>query len=319
MPATTSSDDGFSYDRDISPYASRYFDSIGNDPRLSHERKMQLKGTLLDGVEDIKMQRLKMQEEKDNGVMRTLKMQGYQSDLEDARAKRIQMQRDTEAIGGAKTRVNSILGDTTLSSEQKRQLLAQEELNHPLAGDQTLGRVFNLGREALPKEQESMFTPSQQVEFLSKVANSARPEDAIAALRNPAAMAQLRDAAEAQEKEDKEADELQGKKDAEAHELRKNMTRTRFKFAEDDTGMVTGKLDDDSSRNAELVVRALAPDKLKDFVALRQAGDDKAIVQFVESIQDSKLDEILNGKSKGAAATGFDRTAARNAIFRKKE
>ena len=306
----------FSYERDISPYASKFFDTLGNDPRLSPERKAQLQGMLLGGVEDIQAQRAKMQEEKDKGVLRSLDVRKTQSDLEDARARRIQMQRDTEAIGGAKARVNSILGDAAMSSEQKRQLLAQEELNHPLAGDQTLGKVFNLGREALPKEQEQMFTPSQQVDFLSKVAKSGRAEDVIAALQDPIQMGVMLAAAEAQEKEDKEADDLQGRKDAEAQEIRKGMTRTRLKFAEDDAGMVTGKLDDDSARNAELVVRALAPDKMKDFAALKQAGDDKAIVQFVESIQDSKLDEILSG-GKSKAPDEDRRGRTRSLIFGK--
>ena len=98
MPTAPTQD--FSFERDIQGYASNYFDTIGNDPRLSPQRKAQLQGTLLGGVEDIQNQRLKLQEERDNGMMRTLKMQGYQSDLEDARAKRIQ-QRGNERLSSA--------------------------------------------------------------------------------------------------------------------------------------------------------------------------------------------------------------------------
>jgi hypothetical protein len=315
----------FSYDRDISPYASRYFDTIGNDPRLSHERKMQLQGSLLGGIEDIQAQRAKMQKEKDEGVLRSLNMREAHSDLEDARARRIQMQKNTEAVGGAKTQVNSILGDQSMSPEQKRQFLAQEELNHPLAGDPTLGKVFDLGREALPKEREKVFTPGQTVGYLSKLAGKVTPEELSLAMQDPVAMSVMVAEAEAMEKEDEEADKLQGRKDADALEIKKSMIRTRFKFGKDEDNMPTGKLDEESERNAELTVRALAPDKLKDFAALKQSGDHQALVQFVESVQDTHFDDMLGGKTSGKTSgpksTGAvtDRSAARNAIFKKKE
>jgi hypothetical protein len=308
----------FSYDRDIGGYASKYFDSIDANTRLSHERKAQLQGTLLGGVEDIQNQRLKMQKEKDEGVLRSLDVRKTQSDLEDARARRIQMQKDTEAIGGAKERVNSILGDASMSPEQKRQLLAQEELNHPLAGDQNLSRVFNLGREALPKEKEQMFTPSQQVEFLAKVANSARPEDAIAALRDPAAMAQLRAAAEAQEKEDKEANDLRGRKDAEAHEIRKGMMLKDLKFAKDETDAPTSWLDDESTRDAEMIVLALGtPEEQKAFSDLKDAPSDEPRADLVRSIQRRELEARLNGKGGAKAPEEDRRGRTRSLIFGK--
>ena len=308
----------FSYDRDIGGYASKFFDSIGNDPRLSPERKAQLQGTLLGGVEDIQNQRLKLQEEKDNGVMRSLKMQGYQSDLEDARAKRIQMQKDTEAIGGAKTRVNSILGDQSMSAEQKRQLLAQEELNHPLAGDPSLGRVFNLGREALPKEEKPLYTPGQTVNYLSKIAGKVSPEELSMAMRDPVAMSAMIAEAEAQEREDKEAMTLNKRKDAEAHEIKKGMMLKDLKFAKDETDAPTGWLDDESTRDAEMIVLALGtPEEQKAFSDLKDAPSDEPRADLVRSIQRRELEARLSGKTRGAAPEEDRKARTRSLIFGK--
>ena len=79
----------FSFERDIQPFSSRYFDTIGNDPRLSQERIAMLQGSFLDGIEDIESQRRKNQAERDSGVRASLDARKTQSGLEEARAKRI--------------------------------------------------------------------------------------------------------------------------------------------------------------------------------------------------------------------------------------
>ena len=312
----------FSFERDIQPFASRYFDTIGNDPRLSQERIAMLQGSFLDGIEDIESQRRKNQAERDSGVKASLDARKTQSGLEEARAKRIKMQQDTEAINGAKSRVMGVLGDPEMTPEQKRQSLAIEELNHPLAGDQELGKVFNLGREALPKEKDPVFSPSQRVGYMSKLAGKVAPEELSRIMQDPQEMAVMLQRIDTEEKEDEEARNLNKKNDAASNALKQDMARKRLKYDEDNAGWMT----EESTRDAESVIQALGtPEEQKAFLSLKGSPSDKERKELVEMVQDRKMQEILSGKSgtpakKGAADPGdveSRRAFTRSLIFKK--
>lgn len=305
----------FSFDRDVGAYASKYFDTIGNDSRLTHEQKVQLKGTLLGGVDDIQAQRLKLQEEKDQGVMRSLQMQGYQSDLEDARARRIQTQREAEAMVDVRDTVTQITGSKDHTPEQKRQLLAEAEMNHPLAGDPALGRMFGLGHEMLPKGG-STFTPGQTASYISKLAGRMHPEDLAAALQDPVTMGALLAEADAEEKENTEATKLRDRKDDEASVIRKGMMLKELRFAKDETlNEPSVWLDDDSTRDAEMIVKALGTSaEQKKFDELRTAPSDEERYALIRSIQRRELGARLGGESEAAAGSA---SRARSLIFGK--
>lgn len=305
----------FSYERDISPYASNFFNTIGNDSRLSPERKAQLQGTLLGGVQDIEAQRLKLQEERDKGQLRTLQFQSYQSDLEDARAKRIRMQQETESLNGVKGTVDSIIGNPDYTPEEKRQLLAKAEMEHPLAGDTTLGRMFNLGREMLPKDEGGKFTPTQTATYISRLAGKVAPEDLAIALQDETTLGVLLAQADAMEKEDEEVSKLRERKDADARAIKRGMMLKDLKYAKDEMGTPTTWLDEDSTRDAEMIVKALGnPEEQKQFDELRTAPSDEARYELVRSIQRRELDTRLGGKSESAADNA---SRARSLIFGK--
>jgi hypothetical protein len=182
MPAAPTD---FSFDRDIAPHANRFFNEIDASSTLSHGAKMRLQGSLLGGVAGIETQRLKLQEERDQGRMRKLQYEDSSMALEQARAERARREQSEARRAGVSGIAKGILdgdGDT----ETKRQALARTAMDY--TDDKDAQNVFGMAERALPTKSKEEYTAMQVADLASKMAGKVDPELIPMLMQNPAAL-----------------------------------------------------------------------------------------------------------------------------------
>lgn len=281
MPAAPTTN--FSYDRDIAPHASKFFDSIDADPTLSHGAKMRLQGTLLGGMEGIEAQRLKLQEERDQGRQRKLQYENSVFALENARAERARREQMEARRAGVAATAKGIL-DGAGDPETKRQVLARTALD--FAGDNDAMEVFKTATGALPKEREGGLTPNQIADFTSRIGEYVTPEDLPDVLSNPMLLGQVLGKVGAEELKRKEAKKLADDKTEAGKAQKLELAKMPLKFAKGEAGEESGWLEDSSTAIATKVVEALGnPQEKERFTKLKTAGSDRERAMMVELIQ----------------------------------
>lgn len=285
MPVTPTAD--FSFDRDIAPYAGKYFDRIAADRSMSHEQKMRLQGNLLGGVEAIEAQRLKLQEERDMGRKRKLDYEYDTFRLEDARAARTRLERDGAQVIGAHTLVKGILASPD-DPYTKAQKLAEAELEHaPIsAANRDVGQVFNIARAAIPKTSSANFTPHQIASMTAKLGNRVHPDDLPAVLSDPVLLGQALAEVAKDEEAAIEAKKLADDQSKEAKAAKLELAKMPLKFAKDIRGDESDWLEDSSTAVATKVVEVLGtPEEKARFAKLKTASSDRERALMVELIQ----------------------------------
>ncbi len=282
MPATPTD---FSYDRDIAPATSRFFNRVEANPNLTHAAKMRLQSSTLGGVEAIETQRLKLQAERDEGRARQLKYEGSVMALEEARAARTRAEQ-SEARRGAVTATAKSILDGDGDAETKRQRLARTALDY--ADDKDALETFNLAAGALPKESAgSGFTPSQIAGFTERLGDEVSPEDLPKILGNPALLGKELGRIAEKETAAKEAQKLKEDQSDQAKAQKLELAKMPLKFQKGEVpGEESDWLEDSSTAVATKVVEALGtPEERQRFTKLKTAGSDRERAMMVELIQ----------------------------------
>jgi hypothetical protein len=283
MPSAPTAD--FSFERDVQPYAGRFFDKVGADPTLSHEAKMRLQGSLLGGVAGIESQRLKLQEEREQGRARKLDYESSAFRLEEARAARTRAEQMEARRGTVTATAKSIL-DSADDPETKRQMLARTALD--FADDREALNTFGIAADALPKESAgSGFTPHQIASMTERLGDEVSPEDLPVVLGNPALLGNVLGRIAKKEEAAKEAKRLAEDQSDEAKTRKLELAKMPLKFRKPELdGDEPLWLEDSSTAVATKVVEALGtPEEKQRFAKLKTASSDRERAMMVELIQ----------------------------------
>lgn len=295
----------FSYASDVAPYASRYFDRVASDPRLSHASKMQLQGTLLNGMEDIQSQRLKLQKERDEGRRSTMALETQSNALEDSRAARARRENDLSQRAGVKGAFNEVLnGEGT--PEEKRQRLNQIGMQHSdiISRDAGVSQAYEFATKALPQEPKGGMTPGQIAAATEKLYGSVDPEVLPEILSNPFALGAALSTVAQREKAAEEAKKLREEKSEEAEARKLDLAKLPLKFAKPDpaSGETEARwLEPASTERAEKIISVLGtPEEQAQFLRLKSADSDEARAILIEKIQLRHRFDTEGPKTDGA-------------------
>lgn len=303
----TPADTDFSFDRDIAPYASRFFGEVSADPGLTEQARARVQGTLLGGVQDIQKQRLELQKEKDDADYRRLRYAEGLGSLEESRLRRKRIEESAGQVTGAAALAKSIV-DSNDDPMTKAQRLAAAELENAgiSATNPDVGQVFNIAKSAIPLGPKPLVSNAQRISLALKgvpaeIIASGDPDLIAAAAEKHAAfeegMQAERQRLTAQSKE--------------AEEARDKLLDADFKFAQDEaTKEPTGWLEDDSTMKAALLVDVYGtPEEKKQFELLKDADSDQGRVELARNIQMRQLREKLRGTqgrvSRASSITGL--------------
>lgn len=280
MPATPTD---FSYDRDIAPATSRFFNRVEANPNLTHAAKMRLQSSTLGGVEAIEAQRLKLQEERDQGRARKLDFEASSMRLEEARAARARAEQ-SEARRGAVTATAKSILDSNDDPETKRQLLARTALDY--ADDKDALHTFGIAADALPKPKESRISDSQTLAMVL----DGIPQDEIIAAKETGDFSRIGAFAQkiqAETQAAKEARKLAEDQSEQAKAQKLELAKMPLKFQKPEMdGDEPQWLEDSSTAVATKVVEALGtPEERQRFTKLKSAGSDRERAMMVELIQ----------------------------------
>ena len=281
MPAAPTAD--FSYDRDIAPATSRFFNRVEANPNLTHAAKMRLQSSTLGGVEAIETQRLKLQEERDQGRARKLDFEASSMRLEEARAARARAEQ-SEARRGAVTATAKSILDGEGDAETKRQMLARTALDY--ADDREAQSVFGLAENALPKKKESAITDAQTLAMVL----DGIPQEEIIAAKETGDYSILGDRMKKIQTDTlaaKEAQKLKEDQSEQAKAQKLELAKMPLKFQKPELdGDEPQWLEDSSTAVATKVVEALGtPEERQRFTKLESAGSDRERAMMVELIQ----------------------------------
>jgi hypothetical protein len=282
MPPTPSA---FSYDQDVQPYASKYFDRVSSDKNLSHGAKMRLQGTLLDGLEGIEAQRAKLAEERDKGQARKLSYASGVFDLENARASRARAEQMETRRAGVSDIARGII-DSDDDPETKRQMLARTALEY--AEDRDAREVFQMAERALPKQADSLLSDSATMAMIL----DGVPQEEIALAKETRDYSRIGAISRKLKVEHDTAVEnkrVGAAEDKEARSIKLGLAKSPLKFAKGDlSGEESDWLEDDSTSLATAIVQTLGDDKgvdLQRFLALKGASSDRERASHVRDIQ----------------------------------
>lgn len=271
----------FSYERDIAPHASRYFDDVESDPMLSRQMKSQLQGTMLNGIDDIRKQRAQIQEEQQTRKMRELSYLSGMENLQASRAERARVEQQAGQSVSAQQAVKDIVRSSAPSMD-KSQALADFAMDNAslIAQNRDVGEVVNIGFKSL-KEPKEDFTNSQKLDMAvhnvpKDVIGRGDPEEIAHHIRQNAA---AEDELEARTK-------FIASKTKEAEEYRDKLIGKDLEFDKDDEGNEGVWLKPESTLHAEVLVRALgSPEEQKRFAALKSAPSDRDRAAIVNNIR----------------------------------
>lgn len=298
----------FSYQSNVAPYASKFFDDVGADSRLSSSAKARIQGTLLDGMDDIEMQRNKLESQRLGlaSDRQAFELGGLK--LEAARDRRAKV---SNASGIAK----GIL-DSADDPETKRQKLARAALDH--ADDDDAVQTFGLANKALPEVKKADYTSMQVADMTAKLVGRVAPEDMAQVMGNPSLLGSVLGEIAKKDENEKEAKRLRDDKSEKALALKSSLATKTLKFAKPPADANTeewvdaqGKprwLDDDSTSDARQIIGVLGTaEDQKAFEELKDSSSDRARALLIHNVQLRHQLEIANGSSapSGGKAKGY--------------
>ncbi len=300
----------FDFDRDVASHASKFFDTVGADSGLSHESKMRIQGTLLGGIEGIQAQRLKLQEERDQGRARKLAYESQVFDLEEARSRRTRLEQQEQRRAGVTATAKGIL-DSQDDPETKRQMLARTALD--FADDKDALDVFDIAAKALPEAKSGGLTPNQIADFTSRIGEHIHPDDLPSVLGDPVLLGEVLGKVAKTELEAKEAKKLADDQSDQAKATKLELAKMPLKFRKAEMeGEDPQWLEDSSTAVATKVVEALGtPEEQARFAKLKTSASDRERAMMVELIQlrhrfdNERVPDGTSAKERAAARTGL--------------
>lgn len=304
MPATTE----FSFEKNVAPYASRYFDKISADRNLTGGQKRELQGMLLQGSDAIRKQQQAIRDEQQKGRMRDLQYASGVSALEEARARRALMERSTAEVNDAHGFIQSIFNEADPPDVKRQKIAAAKVANAGrLALNPDAKQVFDIAESALPPESTTRLTPSQVARFAAQNV----PQEIIET-GDPVLIGQVaaRIAENQKAREDFESMASKDEESRKAMELK--LAQTPLKFAKnEETDEESDWLEPESTLRAKLIVAMGTPEEQARFDKLQGAPSDRERADLIEKIQLRKQLEAL----RGGVVTSKDRVSGM--LFRK--
>lgn len=304
MPAT---EQEFSYEKDVAPHASRFFDRVSSS-RMSQGSKTALQGMLLNGMEDIQNQRRVLQKERESGINRRLDNERQIGVLEDARAERARREQAMSQREGVKSQFAEVIGGAG-TSEEKRQRLAQIGMQHAdaLEADPVMKSIYGLAASSLPKDDDKL-TTGQTAAYISQMYGKVPPEQMDAILKDGKALGIVLGAIEKDEAASRHAAELRERQDKDADKIKLDYATKPLKWkTKDATGMADPALldkkgnplwlDDASTDEASRIIKILGtPEEQERFDELRGASSDVGREDLIQKVQQRYQLERIHGR-----------------------
>ena len=292
----------FSFERDIAPYASRFFDEIGSS-EMSTSAKQKLQGSLLGGISDIESQRLKLQEERDQGRERNLSYERGVLALEEARASRSRIEQQNREVGDVQSLVRGIV-DSEDTPDVKTQKLArtQLELGDRVLANPALGHLFKFGHDAIPKPDKPLISNAEMVTNTLKGV----PWEEMVHAKNTGDFSRVQAIIRGLEDEEFTRREALTEKRASAAEER----QTRTKLLDHDLSLARGTEEDSKAESPWMkagdteIAYALhkqfgTPQEMKRFDELKGADSDRERLATARMIQAREKLKILSKAVSG--------------------
>lgn len=289
----------FSFERDVSPFATRLFGSISANRDLSPEAKTRLQGRLLGNVMEIEGQRLELEAQRTQNDLRRLQLMEGRSALEDARMRRIRMEQDSAKIGDVKGQIQGILA-SDLPYDQKQSQIAQMQLNYVDNTDPAIQNAFKIAASAIPKPQEMSPT------MLSEAGEYEVPPE-IAATGNPYLIGRFVGEAKRERKRQELGFEM-AQKDAEGAKRQKRafeseLLESDLDFMKSEEGEMTQWLEPDSTAKVGLMVDAYGtPEEKQVFEATRTAENDMRRMELFYKIRSRVLLDKVKQQQSGMSS-----------------
>jgi len=303
----------FSYERDVAPYAGRFFGQMQQDTRLSPAARQRLQSGLLSGVTAIETQRMKLQEERDQSVLRRLQMENSMLELEENRSKLERRKQLLQNSSNLNSEIDSIVRSNESPLTRKQKLADLQYKYGDLIGlDPMIGNKFKVADETIiiPKTTKENLTTTQAIEAAKNKVDP-RIIDAVQQGLAPATL--IGDAIA----ENVEAERLKKEKDEQvAKDLAANKQRriqlidTPLEFAkprdtgEDDIFDSTGKpigtrrwLKPESTSIANQIILMGTEEERKAYE--KATNDDEARYRIIEGIKLREQRSLLQGRSLG--------------------
>lgn len=284
----------FSFEKDVAPYASKFFDKIGGTENLTEQARARLQGSLLGGMEGIQNQRLKLQEERDQGRMRSLQYATGVEALEDARAKRVRVEQQQAQVGGFHSAINDIANSDLDGRSKQQQISALAIANADvIATNPDVKNVFDIASKALNPEK-STITPAERLSAAMGGVSQEALDRAAAGDYSQVSFetGQLKEAKEAK---------AEAKRTATATTTEQKATSRRLafepiEFERDENKVETPWLKPESTQRAAAVVYSMGtPAEQAAFEKLKDASSDKDRASMAKEIQLRYLREIAQG------------------------
>jgi hypothetical protein len=205
---STSGDYEFDPQREITPLAGRFFADVEANPNLSREAKLRVQAGYLTGIEEVREQRSKIENERMRSIMDRQTIEIREQSLAEARRRQEDATRSAERQKTIAEQAKGIIGSNLSPDEQRRQLGAlQIEHLAEAATDPTVRSIFDTAAGVLPPPPEPLYSTKD----MRDLAEAGVPYDVILN-GNPAEIGEFRRDLEIKRKED--SDDLSERKDA---------------------------------------------------------------------------------------------------------
>jgi hypothetical protein len=296
----------FDPQREITPLAGRFFADVEANPNLSREAKLRVQAGYLTGIEEVREQRSKIENERMRSIMDRQTIEMREQSLAEARRRQEDATRSAERQKTIAEQAKGIIGSNLSPDEQRRQLGAlQIEHLAEAATDPTVRSIFDTAAGVLPPPPEPLYSTKD----MRDLAEAGVPYDVILN-GNPAEIGEFRRDLEIKRKE--ESDDLSERKDA-AKAYRTRILELTEKapafMSEDDAVMAGVDMENDPNARSYLTTQSQQDGKQLIWMLYGKAGLDK-----YETLSDAERRDAIMAAQLDGARQALLRSATVEAI-----
>lgn len=275
----------FDFNRDIAPHVSNYLGEISRDTRLRPETARRLMSDVITGTNDVEMQRLKLQAEQQNSVLRQIRIEQGQLALQDARRQTRMFEEMDQYARSSAQEINSVMSGQG-STEEKRQKIAAIGINYMgTPAGRAVESQLETAFRALPPERTKGDTELSTSLIQEAVANEI-PEDILMSGDKYAIAASIGDAvAKRRRMAEMEKAALEDEKEL------KSLLSAPVKFVEDPNQIGVKWLDPESHDKLKILVNTVGtPEERQAFYGTQ---DDSERARIASDIKVREMSNLL--------------------------
>jgi hypothetical protein len=210
QPAAPAQPASYEFDpkKEIDPMAGKFFSQVEANPNLSPEAKLRVQTKYLAGLEDIQMQRQKIEGERLRNIMDRQTIEARNQAFAETRRKQEDAIRSVEQQKGVADTVKGIIA-SDLPPEEKRKQIAMYEIDNAatLYANPSIKNTVDAAKSLIPVPAEPLYSTK---DMRDKMERGVPPEIAMGG--NPVEIGYYERFAAAQEKE--KSDKLEDRKAA---------------------------------------------------------------------------------------------------------